>query len=78
MRRPSSHTSPAAIRPGGSSSPMIASPVIDFPAPDSPTTPSTSPRSIANDTPSSAVSVPRRDGNSTLRPLTSSVIAAWG
>ena len=32
------------MRPGGSSRPMIAMPVSDLPAPDSPTTPSTSPR----------------------------------
>jgi ELWxxDGT repeat protein len=32
--------------PGGSSSPMIADPVSDLPAPDSPTTPSTSPSLI--------------------------------
>ena len=36
MRWPSSRISPAAMRPGGSSSPMIAVPVIDLPAPDSP------------------------------------------
>jgi hypothetical protein len=33
----------AAIRPGGSSRPMIAAPVSDLPAPDSPTTPRISP-----------------------------------
>ena len=35
---------PPAMRPGGSSRPMTAAPVSDLPAPDSPTTPSTSPR----------------------------------
>ena len=39
-----SSTSPPAMRPGGSIRPMMAVPVIDLPAPDSPTTPSTSPR----------------------------------
>src|SRR3979490_675214 len=65
----SRQTSPAATRPGGSSSPMIARPVSDLPAPDSPTTPSTSPRATENDTSSTATSVPRRVPNSTLRSL---------
>src|SRR5919107_1860656 len=39
MRAPSRRISPPAIRPGGSSRPMIAAPVSDLPAPDSPTTP---------------------------------------
>ena len=43
---PSSRISPPAMRPGGSSRPMIAAPVSDLPAPDSPTTPSTSPGAI--------------------------------
>ena len=64
--------SPAATRPGGSSRPMIAAPVSDLPAPDSPTTPSTSPGAMANDTSSTAVSTPRRVGNSTRRWRTSS------
>ena len=72
MRFPSSHTSPAAMRPGGSSRPMIDSPVSDLPAPDSPTTPRTSPASIWNDTSSTATSRPRRVGNSTRRLRTSS------
>src|SRR5689334_2301535 len=59
------------MRPGGSSSPMIAAPVSDLPAPDSPTTPSTSPGAIANETPFTAVSTPRRVGNSTRRSRTS-------
>ena len=40
---PASRTSPPAMRPGGSIRPITAAPVIDLPAPDSPTTPSTSP-----------------------------------
>ena len=67
MRSPSKRTRPPAIRPGGSMSPMIAAPVIDFPAPDSPTTPSTSPSAISKETSSTAVSVPCRLGNSTRR-----------
>ena len=38
--------SPPAMRPGGSSRPMIAAPVSDLPAPDSPTTPRISPGAI--------------------------------
>ena len=69
---------------------MIAMPVSDLPAPDSPTTPSTSPGAMAKDTSSTATSVPRRVGNSTRRfldleqggcsaicAMASSVIAAW-
>src|ERR671919_18287 len=73
MRSPSSSTSPAAIRPGGSSRPITAAPVSDLPAPDSPTTPSTSPSPIWNETPLTATSVPRRAANSTRRFLTSRV-----
>ena len=40
MRWPSSTICPLATRPGGSSKPMMAAPVSDFPAPDSPTIPS--------------------------------------
>src|SRR4026208_796390 len=72
MRRPSRRISPPAMRPGGSSRPMIAMPVSDFPAPDSPTTPSPSPGASENEMPSTAVSVPRRVGNSTRRSFTSS------
>ena len=46
---------------------MIAVPVIDFPAPDSPTTPSTSPGAMSKLTSSMATSVPRRVLNSTRR-----------
>ena len=51
---------------------MIAAAVSDLPAPLSPTTPSTSPRSIVKLMPSIARSVPRRVGNSTVRLRTSS------
>ena len=40
----------------------MAAPVSDLPAPLSPTTPSTSPGSMAKETPSSARSMPRRVG----------------
>ena len=60
MRRPPSRISPAATRPGGSSRPMMAAPVSDLPAPDSPTTPRTSPASIEKDTSSSARSAAAR------------------
>src|SRR3954471_15817697 len=58
---------PPLIRPGGSINPMTARPVTDLPAPDSPTTPSTSPLAISKETPSMARSVPRRAANSTWR-----------
>ncbi len=47
MRRPSSRISPPAMRPGGSSRPMMAAPVSDLPAPDSPTTPRISPGAMS-------------------------------
>src|SRR6266513_4909397 len=72
MRRPDKRISPLAIRPGGSIKPIIAAPVSDLPAPDSPTTPSTSPGAIAKHTSRTATSVPRRVGNSTRSARTSS------
>ena len=71
-RIPAKRISPPAMRPGGSSRPMMAAPVSDFPAPLSPTTPSTSPAAISKDTWSSARRVPRRVGNSTVRLRTAS------
>src|SRR4051812_35593255 len=70
MRSPFSRISPPAMRPGGSISPITAVPVIDLPAPDSPTTPSTSPGAMSKDTPSIAVKRPRRLRNWTLRSRT--------
>src|SRR3954463_100789 len=67
MRSPESWISPPAMRPGRSISPMTASPVTDLPAPDSPTTPSTSPLAMSKETLSIARSVPRREANSTRR-----------
>src|SRR3954447_12704825 len=70
------------MRPGRSISPITARPVSDLPAPDSPTTPSTSPLPISNETPSMARRVLRRVTNSTCRlrtERTGSVMAidAW-
>src|ERR1700675_2885607 len=70
------------MRPGGSIRPMIARPVTDFPAPDSPTTPSTSPLAMSKEIPSMARSALRRVTNSTWRlrtERTGSVMrsAAW-
>src|SRR5713226_6207429 len=67
MRRPASVMLPPAILSGGSNNPMIAAPVNDLPAPDSPTTPSTSPGAMSKLTSSTATSVPRRVGTSTRR-----------
>src|SRR3984893_19578345 len=55
------------MRPGGSISPITARPVTDWPAPDSPTTPSTSPLAMSKEIPSIARKVLRRVANSTLR-----------
>src|SRR5438105_8538305 len=71
MRRPDKRISPLAMRPGGSINPMIAAPVSDLPAPDSPTTPSTSPGAMVKLTSRTAASVPRRVGNSTRSAQTS-------
>src|SRR5882724_4126305 len=64
--------SPPAMRPGGSIRPMTARPVTDFPAPDSPTTPSTSPLAMSKEIPSMARSRLRRVTNSTRRLRTES------
>src|SRR5580700_6936015 len=55
------------MRPGGSIRPITASPVTDFPAPDSPTTPSTSPLAMSKEMPSMARSALWRVTNSTPR-----------
>ncbi|MGY3538813.1 hypothetical protein ACVIIY_003033 [Bradyrhizobium sp. USDA 4515] len=67
IRVPDSSISPPEMRPGGSMSPITARPVTDLPAPDSPTTPSTSPLAMSNDTPLMARKVARRVTNSTSR-----------
>jgi hypothetical protein len=59
---------PLAMRPGGdATSRMIDSAVTDLPQPDSPTTPSVVPRGTANETPSTARTVPRSVRNSVTR-----------
>src|ERR1700720_726913 len=55
------------MQPGGSIRPMTARPVTDFPAPDSPTTPRTSPLAMSKEIPSMARSRLRRGTNSTRR-----------
>src|SRR5450432_4279301 len=55
------------MRPGGSIRPITASPVTDLPAPDSPTTPSTSPLAMSKEMPSMARSALWRVTNSTWR-----------
>ena len=72
MRRPSSRTSPAATRPVPGSSPVIAAPIVDFPAPDSPTRPTISPARTLMSTSSTAVSSPKREPKRTVRPEISS------
>src|SRR5271169_1464965 len=67
IRRPASVIRPAVMRSGGSRRPMIAAPVSDLPAPDSPTTPRTSPGAIAKLISSIAVNAPRRVGSSTRK-----------
>ncbi len=70
MRLPSNRMRPPAMWPGGSSRPMMAAPVSDLPAPDSPTTPSTSPSPMAKEMPSTAITVPRRVAKATRRSST--------
>src|SRR5712691_3448495 len=60
------------MRPGGSIRPITARPVTDFPAPDSPTTPSTSPLAMSKEIPSMARSRLRRVTKSTRRSRTES------
>src|ERR1700692_4020493 len=55
------------MRPGGSIRPITARPVTDFPAPDSPTTPRTSPLAISKERPSIACSTSWRVTKSTRR-----------
>src|SRR5271170_7795858 len=76
MRRPSNSTRPPDMPPGGSSRPMIAAPVSDLPAPDSPTTPRTSPSAMSKLRPSTAVTTPRRVAKAMLRSSTCSSFRA--
>src|SRR5438552_697278 len=69
---PSKRTRPAATRPGGGTSRMIDSDVTLLPQPLSPTSPSTSPRSIEKLTPSTARSTPSPVSKWVWRPSTES------
>src|SRR5271166_6634704 len=69
---PSNLTVPAATWAGGASSWATANSSVDFPQPDSPTMPRNSPLPTANDTSSTARTLPRSRTYSTDRPLTSS------
>src|SRR6218665_2598704 len=71
MRWPCSRIWPETMRPGGSSKPMMAAPVSDLPAPDSPTTPRISPGAMEKLMSSSARKLPRRPGHLTTKFLTS-------
>ena len=72
MRWPCNQISPDTRRPGASSRPMMADPVSDFPAPDSPTRPRISPAARSKLTSLIAVKGPCLVGNSTTRFLTES------
>ena len=65
-----SHASPSTLAPGGSK-PISASASIDFPLPDSPTRPSDSPVSSANETSSTGRIHPAGVGSSTVSPRSS-------
>src|SRR3984893_10171241 len=67
---PASHASPRTLAPGGSN-PINASASMDFPLPDSPTSPSDSPVSSVNDTSSTGRIHPAGVGSSTVRPRSS-------
>src|SRR6266853_4298493 len=71
---PASHASPYTLAPGGNS-PINASASMDFPLPDSPTSPSDSPVSSVNDTSSTGRIHPEGVGSSTVRPRNSINIA---
>jgi hypothetical protein len=69
---PSKVTSPDSIRPGGWMRRMIESEVTLFPQPDSPTSPSTSPRRTLKSTPVTARTTPSPVRKEVRRPRTSS------
>src|SRR5215213_2154363 len=68
---PSKSISPLTILPGGAIRRMIESAVIDLPQPDSPTRPSSSPRSRWKLTPSTARTRPARVGKCVWRSIIS-------
>src|SRR5438105_3667135 len=73
---PSNSISPAAMRPGGGTNPMMLSAMTLLPQPDSPTMPSVRPRSSRRPTPSTALTSPRvsplGEANTVRSPRTSS------
>src|SRR5438270_5069356 len=73
---PSNSISPAAMRPGGGTNPMMLSAMTLLPQPDSPTMPSVRPRSSRRSTPSTALTSPRvsplGEANTVRSPRTSS------
>ncbi len=68
--RPSNRISPASMRPGLSTSPMIEKPTMDLPPPDSPTRPRISPGIRSKETPSTAFTTPPKVWNQVFSPLT--------
>ena len=62
----------------GAGSWMMALPVVDFPHPDSPTSPRVSPLRMSIDTPDTACTFWRPAGNSTTRSSTRSSVSAAG
>src|SRR6202795_130113 len=69
---PENITEPSAILPARSRIRITAYDVTDLPEPDSPTTPSVSPLATDMLTCCTALTMPRRVANSTVRSLTSS------
>src|SRR5262249_10740969 len=71
MSRPVKCMAPSAICPARSRMRMTAYDVTDLPEPDSPTMPTVSPFAMVTLTCCTALTMPRRVGNSTVRALTS-------
>ncbi len=69
---PPTSTASALVLASDGSSPMTARPVMDFPAPDSPSSTSVSPRRTCRSTPRTAYTVPLRWMKSTVSPETRS------
>ncbi|CPJ37507.1 Protein of uncharacterised function (DUF1602) [Bordetella pertussis] len=68
---PLKRISPSTTSPGGSISPSSENPVTDLPEPDSPTSPTISPRRTTRSTPSTAGQAPASVWNAVRRPRTS-------
>src|ERR1700736_613708 len=69
---PRKRIDPPTMRPGGPTRPRIEKPVTVLPEPDSPTSPSTSPRSTVKLAPSTARTAPWRVKNDVDRSVTAS------